>query len=218
MKQGPTTCSRAFKLSPIRRDAQRSRRARENSSDRELRRKDNTTARRTARNTAEVQSSNSSEHWWVRMAQLNSSETKLSLGLHWNRTCKHCGIKVLAGERCHDRCFVCGPKGSHYLPLPPPYPEEWETFIHDRKTSSLSRKFNQLFSLTALGVHDGDFMHFSPGVSAVTLNGGRTYHRILPAYEGQHAIRWFIHDPHAIFAKGDDLQIPRECPADIDSQ
>ncbi|KAJ6548311.1 hypothetical protein B0H10DRAFT_827437 [Mycena sp. CBHHK59/15] len=107
----------------LRRDAQRSRRARENSSDRESRRKNNTAARRTARNTAEVQSSNSSEPWWVRMAQLNSSETKPSLGLHWNRTCKHCGIKVLTGERCHDRCFVCGPKGSHYLPLLPLYPE-----------------------------------------------------------------------------------------------
>lgn len=96
------------------------------------------------------------------------------------------------------------------MPLLPPYPQEWETFLHDRKTGGLSRKFNQLFSLTALGVYDGDFMHFSPGVSAVTLNGGRTYHRILPAHEGQHAIRWFIHDPHAMFAKGDDLQIPHE--------
>jgi hypothetical protein len=70
--------------------------------------------------------------------------------------------QVLTGERCHDRCFFCGPKGNHYLPLLPPYPEEWGTFLRDRKTGSLSRKFNQLFSLTALGVHDGDFMHFSP--------------------------------------------------------
>ncbi|KAJ6587337.1 hypothetical protein B0H10DRAFT_2234067 [Mycena sp. CBHHK59/15] len=53
-------------------------------------------------------------------------------------------------------------------------------------------------------------MHFSLGVSAVTLNGGCTHHRILPAHEGQHAIRWFIHNPHAIFAKGDNLQILRE--------
>ena len=51
-------------------------------------------------------------------------------------------------------------------------------------------------------------MKFPSGVSAVTLAGGRTYHRILPAHEGQHAIRWFIHDPLALFAKGNELEIP----------
>ena len=117
-------------------------------------------------------------------------------------------FQALTGERCHDKCFVCGPKGSHNQPRLPPYPEEWDYFIHDRKTASLSRKFNQLFCLTALGVYDGDFMKFPTGVSAVTLAGGRTYHRILPAHEGQHAIRWFIHDPFALFAKGTDMEIP----------
>ncbi|KAJ7354054.1 hypothetical protein DFH08DRAFT_854147 [Mycena albidolilacea] len=161
------------------REAQRSRSARQTSTERASRRKTNAGAMRAARN-ATLGPLHNIENWWI-----------------------------LKGEQCHDRCFVCGPKGSHYLPPLPPYPEEWDTFIHDRKTATLSRKFNQLFSLTALGVHDGDFMHFSPGVSAVTLNGGRTYHRILPAHEGQHAIRWFIHDPHAMFARGDDLQIPQ---------
>jgi hypothetical protein len=53
-------------------------------------------------------------------------------------------------------------------------------------------------------------MKFSPGVSAVTLAGGRTHHRILPSHEGQHALRWFIHDPVAMFAKGDDLDGPHQ--------
>jgi hypothetical protein len=57
-------------------------------------------------------------------------------------------------------------------------------------------------------VYDGDFMKFSPGVSAVTLAGGRTYNRILPAHEGQHVLRWSIHDPLAIFSKGSDFDIP----------
>ncbi|KAJ7791129.1 hypothetical protein B0H14DRAFT_2170834, partial [Mycena olivaceomarginata] len=83
----------------------------------------------------------------------------------------------LTGERCHDECFVCGPKGSHYRPPLPPYPAEWDYFIHSPKVAPLSRKFNQLFCLAALGVYDGDFMKFSAGVSAVTLAGGRTYHR-----------------------------------------
>ncbi|KAJ6524072.1 hypothetical protein DFH09DRAFT_804860, partial [Mycena vulgaris] len=90
----------------------------------------------------------------------------------------------------------------------PPYPEEWDYFINDRKTAGISRKLNKLFSLTALGVYDGDFMKFPDGIAAVTLAGGRTYHRLLPAHEGQHAIRWFIHEPWAMFAKGDELNIP----------
>jgi hypothetical protein len=118
--------------------------------------------------------------------------------------------QMLTGEGCHDKCFICGPKGSHFQPLLPPYPEEWDYFIHDRKTASLSRKRNQLFCLTALGVFDGDFMKFSPGVSAVTLNGGRTYHRMLRAHEGEHAIRWFIHDPLAMFTKGTSMDIPSQ--------
>ncbi|KAJ7900536.1 hypothetical protein B0H13DRAFT_1582729, partial [Mycena leptocephala] len=118
--------------------------------------------------------------------------------------------QILTGESCHDKCFVCGPRGCHFQPLLPPYPEEWDYFIADRKTASLSRKLNQLFCLTALGVFDGDFMKFSPSVAAVTLNGGRTYHRLLPAHEGEHAIRWFIHDPLAMFSKGQSMDIPSQ--------
>ncbi|KAJ7631289.1 hypothetical protein DFH06DRAFT_905039, partial [Mycena polygramma] len=117
-------------------------------------------------------------------------------------------IKALTGERIHDKCFICGPDATHLLPKLPPYPQEWETFIHERSTASLSRKLNRVFTLTALGVYDGDFMKFPPGVSAVTLNGGRTYHRILPAHEGNHAIRWFIHDPHTFFTEGRQQNIP----------
>ncbi|KAJ7304885.1 hypothetical protein DFH08DRAFT_614804, partial [Mycena albidolilacea] len=104
--------------------------------------------------------------------------------------------------------FVFGPNGSHYQPLLPPYPHEWNSFIDDRKTANLSRKLNNIFTLTALAVHDGDFMKFGPGVSAVTLNGGRTYHRIFSATEGQHAIRWFIYDPSAMVTHGNTRQIP----------
>ncbi|KAJ7701156.1 hypothetical protein B0H17DRAFT_1128444 [Mycena rosella] len=45
-------------------------------------------------------------------------------------------------------------------------------------------------------------------IAAVTLAGGRIYHRMLPAHKGQHAIRWFIHDSWAMFAKGTEMDIP----------
>jgi hypothetical protein len=61
------------------------------------------------------------------------------------------------------------------------YPHEWDYFIEDRKTANLSRKLNHIFSLTVIRIYDGDFIKFPDGISAVTLAGGRTYHRMLPA-------------------------------------
>jgi hypothetical protein len=69
-------------------------------------------------------------------------------------------------------------------------------------------QLNNIFSLTAIRVYDGDFMKFAEGVGAVTLAGGRTYHRMLPSHEGQHAIQWFIHDPVPMFTKGEEMHIP----------
>jgi hypothetical protein len=73
--------------------------------------------------------------------------------------------QALTGERINDQCFVCGPKGNHYQPLLPPHPEEWNFFINDRKTPNISRKLNNLLSLTVLGVYDGDFMKFPDGMT-----------------------------------------------------
>ncbi|KAJ7843952.1 hypothetical protein B0H13DRAFT_1731504, partial [Mycena leptocephala] len=162
----------------LRRDAQRRRRNAETSGDREGRRTKNTNARRLSRSllSSLEQSAGSDTAWWDRIALLNASEIAKPLGLRWNRNCKICGIQALTGERIHDECFVCGPKGIHYRPPLPPYPHEWDGFIDDRKTAALSRKLNNIFSLTAIGVYDGDFMKFPDGIAAVTLAGGRTYH------------------------------------------
>ncbi|KAK0430771.1 hypothetical protein EV421DRAFT_1691986, partial [Armillaria borealis] len=120
-----------------------------------------------------------------------------------------CHLQVLTNERTHNDCFVCGPHGSHVLPRLPPYPDEWQVFLSHRQLGASSRRFNSLFSLTALGVYDGDFMHFKTGVAAVTLNGGRTYHRLIPAQEGQHAIRWFLHEPGSRYLQGVEQSIPK---------
>jgi hypothetical protein len=46
----------------------------------------------------------------------------------------------------------------------PPYPEEWDCLITDRKTGSISLKLNSIFSLTALGVYTATLLS-SPTVS-----------------------------------------------------
>ncbi|KAJ7842375.1 hypothetical protein B0H14DRAFT_3139936, partial [Mycena olivaceomarginata] len=136
----------------LRREAQRQRRKDENSTEREDRRKKDTHARRLSRSALSAADDHQNRHsnspWWERITILNTSQTAKPLGLLWNRNCKICGIKALTGERIHDRCFVCGPNGAHYQPLIPPYPKEWDCFIHNRKTAGISRKLNNIFSLT----------------------------------------------------------------------
>jgi hypothetical protein len=51
-------------------------------------------------------------------------------------------------------------------------------------------------------------MHWEEGISAVTLKGGRTYHRLIPAEEGEHAIRWFLYDPMAVHVVGASRNLP----------
>ena len=98
-----------------RREAQRKRRANQDDRERDLQREINRNARSTARallsdeervhirdaDTAAHTSSRSAaensvhmEHWWDHVAQLNLSQVPAGLGLHWNRVCKYCGIKV----------------------------------------------------------------------------------------------------------------------------
>jgi hypothetical protein len=89
-----------------RREAQRSRRARQTSTERDSRRKTNAGAMRAARN-ATLGPLHNTENWWVHMARLNSSEAKPVLGLHWNKTCKHCGIKV------RTRILIISESSSH---------------------------------------------------------------------------------------------------------
>ncbi|KAJ7312756.1 hypothetical protein DFH08DRAFT_821916 [Mycena albidolilacea] len=88
---------------------------------------------------------------------------------------------ALTGERIHDQCFVCGHKGAHYQPALQLYPQEWNHFIRDSKTARISRKLYNIFSLTAIGVYNGDFMKFEHGVSAITLAGGPALYGSLAA-------------------------------------
>lgn len=60
------------------------------------------------------------------------------------------------------------------------------------KLSSFSRKLNNLFCFSAIGV-TGGFQKFEDGISSVTITG-RTYHRLLDAASPEHSIHWFLYD------------------------
>ena len=115
---------------------------------------------------------------------------------------------MLTGKQTHGRCFVCGPAGRHLQPCPPEYPPEWNEIVSSKHAGTHSCTMNNIFSLTALGVYDGDFMHWDNGVSAVTLKGGRMYHWLIPAEQGEHVIQWFLYDPMAIHSARAEHDLP----------
>ncbi|KAJ7900860.1 hypothetical protein B0H13DRAFT_2516261 [Mycena leptocephala] len=137
----------------LRRAAQRARRESESIDERAVRRRKDATYQRAARqqvnsNEPSRSARPSTTNWWDRIGILNRSQSTPPLRLQWNRTCKICGIMALTGERINDRCFVCGPKGIHYQPRLPPYPQEWNYFINNTKTAGISRKLNNLFAMS----------------------------------------------------------------------
>ena len=65
--------------------------------------------------------------------------------------------------------------------------------FRDRAFRQSSRKYNNLFSFTAMGVSgEHGFVH-QASPSCVKIHG-RTYHRILPANH-QGPVHWYVHDP-----------------------
>jgi hypothetical protein len=115
--------------------------------------------------------------------------------------------QVLTSERTGNGCFVCGHAGAHLLPRLPPNPPEWDIFLGSTALGGLSRKMNNLFTLTAMGIDNGSWKKFNSGLSAVTLDGGRTYHRLIPAEEGEHPLRWFVYDMPTLHKQGQELQL-----------
>lgn len=76
----------------MQRDAQRARRNAQDDEERENARRKNTIEHREARQNAVAQPQK--EKWWDFVAKLNSSNAKIPMRLQWNRSCKHCGVKV----------------------------------------------------------------------------------------------------------------------------
>ncbi|KAJ7875090.1 hypothetical protein B0H13DRAFT_2550417 [Mycena leptocephala] len=130
--------------------------------------------------------------WWDTFAVLNSSSTlrPVKLNQHMTNVSFVAPIKPISSQGF----------GHTLLSGTTLYPIVIQVETH--------APLNNIFPLTALGVHDGDFVHFEREVAAVTLNGGRTYHRLIPTTEGKHAIRWFLHDSSQFAEAGRSRSLP----------
>jgi hypothetical protein len=156
--------------------------------------------------------------WWEALPPRASLSP---IRLDWGGVCATCGVQVRASGSflamcAHLRqvlsgdsnaCFVCGPNGAHLLDRLPAYPPEWSVFIDSPNLGGLSRKLNNLFCLTAMGIYDGEWMKFDSGVASVTLAGGRTYHRMIPADSGEHPLRWMVYDMETLRSEGTRMEL-----------
>ena len=123
--------------------------------------------------------------WWFRLQQILPS--LCTIVLMWNeQPCPHCNALLLKEE---DKNWCCRGGKLRLDPLPP-LPLYLEHYVrgHPSIASNFSRKVNNLFAFSSLGV-EGRFEPV-PAPSNVVITG-RVYHQLCNIDQGQHSLRWF---------------------------
>lgn len=122
----------------------------------------------------------------------------------WSHHCSFCETQLLKSE---DNGWCCL-RGKHIVPRLPPYPAiVEETFAsHQAVLCSISRKLNNLFAFTILGVTGG--FQSLPTPSNVAISG-RVYHQILDISQGNHSLRWFLYDEAGRNIRAVQQQVPQ---------
>ncbi len=180
-------------------DAMRAARARQTQDERTARRRDNTDARRAARarqtqeeraarREARRRREEASRPEWAHL-RVHNRPSPPAIRLGPTHLCSHCGARLLYEEK---ESWCCN-KGKIVVAPLPPLPEGWEEMFRRPAFRIHSRKYNNLFAFTAMGVTgDEGFVH-QPTPSCVKIHG-RTYHRVLPA-QMRGPVQWYVHDP-----------------------
>lgn len=124
----------------------------------------------------------------------------------WNRTCQWCETRLLTNEKLGWCCH----RGQYHqqVPILPRYPAEmWHyLYTHAGDTSLFSRKLNNLFAFSSIGV-SGGFIH-GLGVPSNVAISGRVYHQMRDTAKGEHSMRWFLYDEASRTRQAHDQQIP----------
>ena len=114
----------------------------------------------------------------------------LSIQVHWV-TCPRCKAKITDSE---SRGFCCG-IGSAKAPdvVGMPYlPSQLEQlYTTSKELQTQSRKYNNLFSMSAVGTTGGFELLNGP---CNLILSGRTFHRLMPGHDPSGPLRWFLND------------------------
>ncbi len=159
---------------------------------------------RRARLRVRTQSNNEDQPWWSCLTdRLRRSRWRPPT---WDRSCNHCGASLLHGEPASMCCSL----GTKMSPPLPALPHRIQNLASNPQTcgklSTLSRKMNNLFSFSAIGV-TGGFKRFEEGIASVAITG-RTYHRLLDAATPDHSIHWFLYDELERERDGNTQRVP----------
>ena len=89
----------------------------------------------------------------------------------------------------------CCTKGKYIVPPLPPYsPALADTIVATQSSlASQSRRLNNLFAFTSIGVTGGFRQLPTPSNVAIT---GRVYHQLYDITQGSQSLRWFLYDEH----------------------
>jgi len=123
--------------------------------------------------------------WWDQLPTLFIQQ----LTNNWSHTCSWCGADLLASE-ANGWCYT---KGKYVVPSLPPYSSELADTIEATQLSlaSQSRRLNNLFAFTSIGVTGGFRQLPMPSNVAIT---GRVYHQLHDITQGSQSLRWFLYD------------------------
>src|SRR5947209_8205945 len=117
--------------------------------------------------------------------------------------CGYCGALLLQVEQLN----FCCQRGRDVLEPLPPYPLAFKSYVQSHRTqiNSQSRKVNNLFAFSSLGV-EGEFKDL--GRPANVILSGRTYHQTRDIDHGQHSLRWYLYDSHERDREAVRIQVP----------
>lgn len=120
----------------------------------------------------------------------------------WSHSCSWCGADLLATE-ANGWCCT---KGKYIVPQLPPYSLDLANTIEacQHLLGSQSRRLNNLFAFTSIGVTGGFRQLPIPSNVAIT---GRVYHQLHDITEGSQSLRWFLYDEQGHQREGADQGI-----------
>lgn len=141
----------------------------------------------------------SSQAWWTRLVQ----NKVIPFSQEWSRVCSFCGIGLLSTEA---NGWCCN-NGRTHLPQLPSCDGLLKSLLKlcPRQLSHLSRRLNNLFAFSAIGVA-GRFVRFQ-GPANVAIEG-RVYHRLIDVANNGHSMHWFLYDEASRLERGRELEIP----------
>ena len=189
--------------------SRRATRAQQPSDVRAVLRRENTERRRVARNRTMSESrarrragaSTCSRSVWNELP-LHRTPNPTPITLGSVEVCSYCRARLLQ----HEESSFCCRYGKLAVEPLPALPSGWIEMFTDPMFRKNSRKYNNFFCFSAIGVEGREGFVPETDPSCVKIHG-RTYHRVLPC-NLKGSLRWYVHDPDERMTEARSFSLP----------